>query len=349
MIRNNSYLKMKYMNAHSTVSAISSTCILMLLLTSIYGCGGLKESEVKYIGDWEYCMKLKDWEEPMISYAENTVFSLKENGTWSYQKGEGNWGSEDSEPTWGWWDKDYKNFSLNFRDVEVIISNHADQMKGFNGSIVIIEGVELLRLAVDYTYAGWEHYVNKYGKYDSYNTTETGTVNYFYVRKGTPEDVKEKVKSHFNDKERQFWGGRWFMKTGFFGPIEWIKDNVNDSYFEKEIGGLEYNFEHDTADTKQKILLSAIYLFKQKPDKAMEVINRINPTERQDSVSMSSLSFIARNFNGLDSIDFKESHYWDFYFINEFMNLLLRSGNTTAERVISIQSIEDSVKVLRAR
>jgi hypothetical protein len=222
-------------------------------------------------------------------------------------------------------------------------------MKGFNGSIVIIEGVELLRLAVDYTYAGWEHYVNKYGKYDSYNTTETGTVNYFYVRKGTPEDVKEKVKSHFNDKERQFWGGRWFMKTGFFGPIEWIKDNVNDSYFEKEIGGLEYNFEHDTADTKQKILLSAIYLFKQKPDKAMEVINRINPTERQDSVSMSSLSFIARNFNGLDSIDFKESHYWDFYFINEFMNLLLRSGNTTAERVISIQSIEDSVKVLRAR
>ncbi len=337
------------MNAHSTVSAISSTCILILLLTSIYGCGGLKESEVKYIGDWEYCMKLKDWDEPMISYAENTLFSLKEDGTWSFEKGEGNWGSEDSEPTWGWWDQEYKNFDLNFHDVKVIISNHADQMKDFNGSIVIIEDVELLRLSFDYTYGGNEFYVNKYGEYDSYSTTETGTVHYLFVRKGTPEELKEKIKAHFNNKERRFWGARWFLKSGFSDPVDWIKFNVSDKYFDDEIGGLEYNYETDTADNKQKILLSAIYLYKQQPDNAMEVIQRIRPIERQDSASAASLKFIAQSFKELDSIDYSESRYWNFNFINAFMELLSTSNNVTAEKLIRIKDIEDSVKVLRSQ
>jgi hypothetical protein len=328
-------------------SKIVLVVFLFPSISILSGCRSLKDSEEKYIGDWEYCLKLKDWDEPMIAYADTTIFSLKEDGTWSFGDSEGNWGSADREPTWGSWDQEYKNFDLNFLDEEVIISNHAEQFKDLNGAIVIIEGVELLRVSVDYTYAGWEHYVNKYGEYDSYNTSETGTANYLFVRKGTAKEISENIKTHFKDKDRSFWGKRWFLKSGIARPNEWIRQNIKDRYYNDEISGLEYNFEKDTADVDQKILLSGIYLFNEKPIEAMNVLENIGPIELQDSSYVSSLKFIASELHGVNAVDHSELRLWNFNFINDFLSLLQYSGKITDQNLLKIRMVEDSVKQIR--
>lgn len=299
------------------------------------------------MGEWKFFSKEDDFTEAMLSYAETNNVFLDKDGTWTLGNSKGKWGGDGDDLTWGSWKQDYKNLDLKFADYEVEISNHANQFDAIDGAICIVDGIEVLRVSVNYTYDSNNFYENSFGETDSYTSQSIGSVTYLFLRKESAQEDLVKVQKHFKDKKRRWWGMRWFLNDFYPAPSNYLRKMANNKYFEDEIGGLEYNFERDTADTEQKLILSGIYLFKQQPDKAIEVINRINPIEREDSVSAASMTFIARSFTGLDSIDYSESALWNFYLINDFMNMLLSSGKVTSDRLTSIKTIEDSVKVIR--
>lgn len=226
-----------------------------VLIASIFmvGCNSINESEKKFVGEWVFCSKTSDFEEPMIDYADTKNFILNDDGTWNFGESKGNWGGvKNPNANFG---AEQSKYDLEFKESTVQVSNHANQFERVNGSISIIGGVEVLEFTVVYTYDGNNFYQNDYGEVDSYTTKNTDEITYYFVRKSDAEGCL-KLKQHFAEEEAKSIGN-YVMNESIYDPFDFVlaADTAKRSRFFK---GLSYLNKENRLNTKQKITLGIL-------------------------------------------------------------------------------------------
>jgi hypothetical protein len=323
--------------------------ISILIITScvLFGCSRLGEIEKPYVGEWKFFSKEDDFPEPMLSYVETNNVHLEEDGSWTLGNSHGKWGGDGDDLTWGWWKQEYKNLDLKFTDYEVEISNHANQFDAVNGAICIVDGIEVLRVSVNYTYDRNNFYQNRYGEIDSYSSQSIASVTYLFVRKEASVEEVARLDKHFKDIVRKQYGNMLSDTQKISNPISWIDEYIgrNPTDFEKAVLGLEYNIEAGASSFNQQTLLSWIYLTKSDTKKATDLILAIQPQSRLDSIEINTLllskDFIEGKINDVKSFD----RVFNPVAFERFTDYLSARDRSFLERATIYNSIKDSIPI----
>jgi hypothetical protein len=171
---------------------------IILTALAISSCSHINEDDKKYVGKWQFCYTNDNPIKPIWKRQEVLFFTLDKNGEWSSGNNKGKWG-------YGYMEHNGKDFYLGFNEFKVL-SVYASQIKDLTGKILEIEGVNVLDVAITYSYKDWGSFDHSTeGVTLTPNQQYSDCVHYYYV-KTSDESSKilkyfeeEKIKNLFND------------------------------------------------------------------------------------------------------------------------------------------------------
>jgi hypothetical protein len=233
----------------------------------------------------------------MLAYLDKTKLILMDNGTWIFEndKGSGNWGSSEEDGR----DPNMSEYNLGFTKSEIEVSNHNNQYNGVSAYIEIIDGIDVLRLEVSYTFDN-EYYDGNTntGKIEYKRESASSSVKYYFFKVTTSDIDKDKLLSYFkNEENRKI--GELIREEINLQPdiIVWTCDNYKNLLLDEFIAGSLYNIRNNENNINDRIALILVYIFNNKLKEARDMVEALN-SENQNTADVNIVRAIVEIANG---------------------------------------------------